>query len=146
LPRGRHHAHPHVSKVLRFLRRPVVAGHPVAGIEEALREPAAHAAETNEREVQICHQRPSVTAIALISILQRACVASRLTSTVVVVGRWPSRYVAHTRFRSSCSSTSVRNRVADTRSAKEAPADSSVFLRFSMHSTACSRIVSGRSN
>src|SRR5215468_2308868 len=50
----------------------------------------------------------SATAMALISILQFAWVASRETSTVVVVGRWPPRYSAHTRLRSSCSLTSVR--------------------------------------
>ena len=68
------------------------------------------------------------------------------SSTGVVVGRWPPRYSAHTRLRSSCSSTSVRKRVAETRSAIVQPAAASVFCRFSMASTACSRIVAGRSN
>src|SRR5215472_14271428 len=63
----------------------------------------------------------SATAMALISISQFAWVASRETSTVVVVGRWPPRYSAQTRLRSSCSRTSVRKRVADTRSASVQP-------------------------
>ena len=50
----------------------------------------------------------AATAIAEISTLQFACVASRDTSTVVVVGRCAPRYEAHTRLRSSCSRASVR--------------------------------------
>src|SRR2546422_7415220 len=52
------------------------------------------------------HHAPSATAIALISSLHRVCVASRETSTVVVAGRWPPRYRAHTRFRRSEEHTS----------------------------------------
>src|SRR5207244_4482215 len=102
---------------------------------------ATHRAEPDETERRHQPLPSSTTAIALISSLHRAWVARRDTSTVVVVGRWPPRYAAHTRFRSSCSATSVRKRVAETRSAKVHPAASSVFLRFSIVSTACSRIL-----
>src|SRR5262249_56046323 len=102
------------------------------GRQEPLGHAAAHVAEPDEADRSHQPLPSSATAIALISILHRACVARRDTSTVVVVGRWPPRYEAHTRFTSSCSPTFVTQLVAETRSANVQPAASRVFLRFSI--------------
>src|SRR5215510_12636454 len=74
-----------------FLGGPVVADDLAPRRQEPLGHAAAHRAEPDEAHRR--HQLPasSTTAIALISSLHRAWVASRETSTVVVVGRWPPR-------------------------------------------------------
>src|SRR5881409_2209917 len=106
--RGFQEHEPGLDQGARLLGSPVVADDLAAGREEPLRHAAAHRAEPDDAHRR--HQRPpsSATAIALISSLHRAWVARRDTSTVVVVGTWPPRKEAHTRFRSSCSATFVR--------------------------------------
>ena len=52
--------------------------------QQAPREAAAHGAEPHEADAG---HYSSATAMAVISSLQRGCVARRETSTVVVVGR-----------------------------------------------------------
>src|SRR5438034_1401442 len=102
---------------------------PASGVEQAVRYAAPHGAEPDEAERRHQPSPSSATAMALISTLHRGWVARRDTSTVVVVGKWPPRYAAQTRLKSSCSATSVRNRVAETRSANVHPAASSVLPR-----------------
>jgi hypothetical protein len=76
-------------EIARLVRRAVPADDRVPRGQEARRQAAAHRAEADPAEGR--HQSPPVTAIAVISSLQRGCVARRDTSTVVVVGRWSPR-------------------------------------------------------
>src|SRR5262249_32980380 len=95
---------------LGLARRAVVAHHRMAGGEEATGHTSAHGAQSDEAErghgfrrirrgrglARRARRGPpearaDTTAMALIPSLHRAGVARRDTSTVVVVGRWPSR-------------------------------------------------------